>query len=60
MDEDEPRHPRTHQIGAVLDALSAGELEARIALLEAEIARLRLAIEARSRTRRDAESIFRL
>lgn len=59
MDEEDPKKPKGHEIGMPLDALSAGELAARIALLEDEIARMRLAIEARATTRKAAESIFK-
>jgi len=59
MDEDETKHPKTHEVGMVLDALSADELDARIHLLEKEITRLRAAIEARHKTRRAAEDVFR-
>lgn len=60
MEDDEITRPKTHEVGMVLDRLSADELEARIRLLEAEIARLRTAIEARQKTRRAAEDVFRL
>jgi uncharacterized small protein (DUF1192 family) len=58
-DEERPR-PRTHEIGMVLDAMSETELNERIALLEAEIARLRQAIAARQKTRSAAEAMFKL
>ncbi|HEV3044056.1 MAG TPA: DUF1192 domain-containing protein, partial [Roseiarcus sp.] len=51
FDEDavgQPRKaPATHEIGQAIDALSVHELEERIALLRAEIARLEAGIKAR-------------
>jgi len=60
FDDDKPRKPSTHEVGMALDALSVEELEARIALLEGEIARLKAAIEARGKTRSEAEAFFKL
>ena len=59
--EDEQRRPKppAHEIGMVLDALSVSELEQRIGLLEAEIIRLRAAIDARGNTKRAAEAAFK-
>jgi len=51
--------PLAHEIGQNLDDLSAPELNERIALLRAEIARLEQAIEARSATRSAADAAFR-
>jgi uncharacterized small protein (DUF1192 family) len=59
MDDEDIKKPRTHEVGMVLDAMSVEELSERIGLLEAEIARLRAAIEARGATRKAAESVFR-
>jgi uncharacterized small protein (DUF1192 family) len=60
MIEDEDRkRPRTHEVGMVLDALSIEELEARIALLETEIGRLRAAIDAKGSSRKAAEAAFK-
>ena len=47
------------QLGEDIAALSAHELEQRIARLEAEIARCREAIAARHATRSAAESFFK-
>jgi len=60
--EDEQRRPKptAHEIGMVLDALSVSELEQRIGLLEAEITRLRAAIDARDNTKRAAEAAFKI
>jgi uncharacterized small protein (DUF1192 family) len=60
MDDDEIRKPSAHTVGMGLDTMSVDELKARIELLEAEIGRLRLAIEAREKTRSAAESLFRI
>ncbi|MCW5722078.1 MAG: DUF1192 domain-containing protein [Devosia sp.] len=59
MDEEARPRPATHEIGMVLDALSVSELEQRIGQLEAEIVRLRAAIEARGTTRKAAEAAFK-
>lgn len=59
MDDEDIKKPKTHEVGMVLDAMSVEELSQRIGLLEAEIARLRAAIEARGATRKAAESVFR-
>ena len=54
-----PKAPPAHEIGERLDALSAPELEERIALLRNEIARLEQAIAARQATRAAADAAFR-
>lgn len=59
MDEDERKRISAHEVGMVLDAMSAEELQARIALLETEIARLKSAIAARQATRSAAEAFFK-
>lgn len=59
MDDDVIKKPKTHEVGMSLDAMSVEELEARMRLLEAEIARIQAAIEARGQTRKAAESIFK-
>lgn len=46
-------------LGEDISALSAHELEARIARLEEEIARCRLEITARNATRSAAENFFK-
>jgi uncharacterized small protein (DUF1192 family) len=61
MDADEVRKkPSSHEVGMLLDAMSVDELRQRIALLEAEIGRLKDAIGAREKTRSAAESLFKL
>ena len=60
MDADEPRkRPSTHEIGMVLDTMSVGELRERIEMLEAEIARLRSALDARQQSRMAADAFFK-
>ena len=55
-----PAKPAAHVVGENLDALSVGELDARIALLHEEIERLRAARAAREASRLAAEQAFRL
>jgi len=59
MEDEERKRIAAHDVGMALDALSISELEERIELLEAEIARLRAAIAARSDTRKAAEAAFK-
>ncbi|HLV84346.1 MULTISPECIES: DUF1192 domain-containing protein [Devosia] len=59
MDEDINSKPRAHEVGMVIDTMSVEELTERIALLEAEILRLRAAIDARGQTLQAAKSIFK-
>ena len=60
MDDDgERKRPTAHETGMALDAMSVDELGERVALLEAEIARLRRAIEAKSASRQTAEGFFK-
>ncbi len=60
MDIDEPRKKLApHEVGMPIDTMSVGELRERIALLEEEIVRLKAAIEAREKTRSEAESLFK-
>jgi uncharacterized small protein (DUF1192 family) len=58
-DEDEVRRQATHQIGEKLDDLSIGELDLRIALLRAEIARLEAAQAQKQRAAAAASSFFK-
>ena len=53
------KSPTTHEIGQILDLLSADELAARIALLREEIRRLEAAIEARAATKQAADAFFK-
>lgn len=58
-DEDQPKKKKAHEVGMPIDTMSIDELEERIGLLEAEIARLREAIEARKKTKDAANSVFK-
>jgi uncharacterized small protein (DUF1192 family) len=60
LDEDRPRKARIEiAIGEELGLLSVAELEARIALLEGEIARLREAIAGKRSSRVAANAVFK-
>jgi uncharacterized small protein (DUF1192 family) len=59
FEDDLPKKPKVHDIGMVLDAMSVEELTDRIGLLEAEIARLKVAIEAKKKSRDAAASVFK-
>jgi uncharacterized small protein (DUF1192 family) len=60
LDDLEPRKkPANIMLGEDISALSAHELEARIARLEEEVRRCRDAIGARMATRSAAEGFFR-
>lgn len=59
MDEDERKQPKSHDVGMPLDTLSVEELEDRIALLGAEIERLRAAIADKGSSRKAAEAAFK-
>jgi uncharacterized small protein (DUF1192 family) len=59
MDDDLIKKPKGDEVGMPLDAMSVEELEGRVRMLEAEIARIHAAIEARGKTKRAAESVFK-
>lgn len=59
MDDEAIKKPKGHEVGMMIDAMSVEELGDRIELLEGEIARLKLAIEARGATRKAADSVFK-
>ncbi len=59
FDDDKPVKKLSHEIGADISTLSADELKARIALLQAEIGRLEAEIGSKSSSRNVAESLFR-
>jgi uncharacterized small protein (DUF1192 family) len=58
LDDDRPIKPKPHAVGMDLAALSIDELEERVDLLKAEIARLEAEIAAKGSTRAAAESFF--
>ncbi len=60
FDDDQSKRPRGHEVGMPIDTMSVEELNERIALLKAEIARLEQAIGAREKTRSEADSLFKL
>ena len=61
MDEDRPRPvPTAIQPGADLTPLSVEEIEARIALLQAEILRLEAALMGKQASRSAADAVFKL
>jgi len=61
MFDDEPvKKPKGHEVGMPIDTMSVEELTDRIAMLEAEIARLQAAIAARQKTRSAADALFKL
>jgi uncharacterized small protein (DUF1192 family) len=60
MDEDDrPKKKVVHEIGQDLALLSIKELEERIALLDAEIARLKEAISSKQGSRNVADQFFK-
>lgn len=59
MFDEEIKKPKAHEVGMPIDTLSVEELQGRIAQLEAEIERLRTAIEARGATRMAADAAFK-
>ena len=58
--DDEAKKPRAHEVGMPIDTMSVEELEERIGMLKAEIARLEQAIAARQKVRSEADSLFKL
>jgi uncharacterized small protein (DUF1192 family) len=60
FDEAPVERPKAHTLGEDLSTLSLEEIEARVALLEAEIARLRAMHALKSASRVAAASFFKL
>ncbi|TWF55043.1 DUF1192 domain-containing protein [Neorhizobium alkalisoli] len=60
LDDDRPKKPVAHEIGADLSALSVDELDSRIGLMKAEIERLEAEKSRKDAGRRAADSLFRL
>ena len=58
-DDDRPKKKIVHEIGQDLALLSIGELEERIALLNAEISRLAGTIESKQGSRSVADQFFK-
>ena len=58
-DEDRPRKKITHDIGQDLALLSVGELNERVALLQAEIERLQAAAASKEASRNAADKFFK-
>jgi uncharacterized small protein (DUF1192 family) len=58
-DDDKPRRKISHDIGQDLSLLSVEELNARVALLTAEIERLQLAAAKKRASRDVANSVFK-
>ena len=60
-DDDRPKpKPPAHELGQPLDQLSVAEIDARVALLKAEIARLEAAKAGKGSARSVAESLFKI
>lgn len=57
-EEDSRSKPAHHELGCDLSAISAGELKARITLLESEIDRIRAEILRKDAGRKAADSLF--
>jgi uncharacterized small protein (DUF1192 family) len=60
FDDDRPKPKRAHEIGQDLSLLSVGDLDERIGILKAEIARLEADKVTKRATRMAAESLFKL
>ena len=58
-DDDRPRETVAHAIGQPLDTLSLSDLDARIALLRAEIARIEAARAAKQAAQGAADAFFK-
>ncbi|XYD08482.1 DUF1192 domain-containing protein [Methylobacterium sp. NMS12] len=58
-DDDRPRKAVGHEIGQPLDTLSLGDLDERVALLRAEIARLEAARAAKQAAQGAADAFFK-
>ena len=59
FDDEKPKKRVAHEIGSDITLLSADELTARIALLEAEIERLKTERTAKGAGRLAAENLFK-
>lgn len=59
FDDERPRKKQEHEIGSDLSLLSVDELDARIALLKAEIQRLEAERTRKGASRSAADKLFR-
>jgi len=59
FEEEPPKKKTAHEIGQDLSTLSVGELDERIALLKAEIARVEAERSAKDSTRSVADALFK-
>jgi uncharacterized small protein (DUF1192 family) len=59
FDDDRPKKPSKHEIGSDLSLLSVEELDERVALLHAEIERLKTARATKETGLKAAENLFR-
>lgn len=59
FDDDRPKKVTSHDIGCDLSMLSADELDRRVALLEAEIERLKAERQRKDVGRQAAENFFK-
>jgi uncharacterized small protein (DUF1192 family) len=59
MFDEEIKKPKGHEVGMSIDSMSVEELQERIGMLEAEIARLKAGIDARGATRKAADAAFK-
>jgi uncharacterized small protein (DUF1192 family) len=59
VDDDRPQKKPTHEIGMDLSMMSADELNARVELLKAEIARIEAEAAKKASGRLAAENLFR-
>jgi uncharacterized small protein (DUF1192 family) len=59
FDDDRPKKPSAHEIGSDVSLLSVDELQTRITLLKAEIARLEAECAGKASGRKAAEDLFR-
>lgn len=58
-DDDRPAKPVAHEVGQSLDTLSLSDLDARIALLRAEITRIEAARAAKQAAQGAADAFFK-
>ncbi|MGH1590965.1 DUF1192 domain-containing protein [Methylobacterium phyllosphaerae] len=58
-DDDRPRKAVAHELGQPLDTLSLADLDARVALLRAEITRLEAARAAKQTAQGAADAFFK-